>query len=59
MGKTINVNEEVYNDLIALQGFLQLREGRKISLSDVVAYLLTCMPDDAKKGKLQHIEVEK
>jgi hypothetical protein len=40
MWKTVKVDEQVYNALVALQGFIQMTEKRKVSLNDVIKDLL-------------------
>jgi predicted CopG family antitoxin len=56
---TINVSKEVKEALVSLQGLLQLK-GEHYSLSDVVAYLLSMLPEDAvtvEVAKLRHIKL--
>lgn len=56
---TINVNKEVMEALVSLQGLLQLK-GEHYSLSDVVRYLLSMLPPDAvtvEISKLKHIRL--
>lgn len=56
---TINVDGEVKEALVSLQGLLQLK-GEYYSLSDVVRYLLSVLPEDAvtvEISKLKHIRL--
>jgi len=56
---TINVSKEVKEALISLQGLLQLK-GEHYSINDVVAYLLSMLPEDAvtvEIAKLKHIRL--
>lgn len=38
--KSIRIREDIYEDLIRLQGYLQLRERRRLSLQEVIRILL-------------------
>ncbi len=39
--KTIKIREDVYRDIIRLQGFLQLKYQTRLSIQDVIIYLLS------------------
>ena len=56
---TVNVDREVKEALVSLQGLLQLK-GEHYSLNDVVRYLLWMLPEDAvavEIRKLRHIRL--
>lgn len=46
---TVNVEEPVYKELLRVEGFLQMKNKEKYSLSEVVAFLLQNMPEISMK----------
>ena len=42
--KQVKVRKEVYDALVRLQGLLQFITGKKVSLSDIIAYALEKLP---------------
>jgi hypothetical protein len=43
--RSIKVSAEIYERLVSLQGFLQLKERRKRSMDELIEYTISFMPD--------------
>lgn len=43
--RSIKVSAEIYERLVSLQGFLQLKERRKRSMDELIEYVLSFVPD--------------
>jgi hypothetical protein len=43
--RSIKVSAEIYERLVSLQGFLQLKERRKRSMDELIEYVLDFVPD--------------
>ncbi|HKM78604.1 MAG TPA: hypothetical protein VJZ03_05970 [Candidatus Bathyarchaeia archaeon] len=45
LNRSIKVSSEVYERLIGLQGFLQLKERRKRSMDELIEFILSFIPN--------------
>jgi hypothetical protein len=45
LNRSIKLSSEVYERLVTLQGFLQLKERRKRSMDELMEFILTFVPD--------------
>lgn len=45
MGRVIRISDEVYKLLIEIQSVLQLKHKTKISMNDVIMYLIENIPE--------------
>jgi len=45
LNRTVKVSPDIYDRLVGLQGFLQLKERRKPSMDELIEYILSFMPD--------------
>jgi hypothetical protein len=42
---SVRVSADIYEELVGLQGFLQLKERRKRSMDELMEFILSFMPD--------------
>ncbi len=45
LSRSIKVSTEIYEKLVCLQGFLQLKERRKRSMDELMEFMLSFVPD--------------
>jgi len=45
LNRSIKLSSEIYERLISLQGFLQLKERRKRSMDEMIEFVLSFVPD--------------
>jgi len=45
LNRSIKLSSDIYERLIGLQGFLQLKERRKRSMDELVEFILSFVPD--------------
>jgi hypothetical protein len=45
LSRSIKISSDMYERLISLQGFLQLKERRKRSMDELVEFILSFVPD--------------
>ncbi len=45
LSRSIKVSSEMYEKLVSLQGFLQLKERHKRSMDELIEYVLAFVPD--------------
>ena len=45
LNRSIKLSSEIYERLMSLQGFLQLKERRKRSMDELIEFLLSFVPD--------------
>jgi len=45
LNRSIKVSSEVYERLVGLQGFLQLKERRKRSMDELIEFILSFIPN--------------
>ena len=45
LNRSIKVSSEIYERLVSLQGFLQLKERRKRSMDEMIEFILSYVPD--------------
>lgn len=45
LNRSIKLSSEIYERLVSLQGFLQLKERRKRSMDEVIEFTLSFVPD--------------
>jgi hypothetical protein len=45
LNRSIKLSSEIYERLVTLQGFLQLKERRKRSMDELIEFVLTFVPD--------------
>ncbi len=45
LNRSIKISAEIYERLVSLQGFLQLKERRKRSMDELIEFVLTFVPD--------------
>jgi hypothetical protein len=45
LNRSVKLSSEVYERLVTLQGFLQLKERRKRSMDELIEFILTFVPD--------------
>jgi hypothetical protein len=49
--KVINVNDQLYRELITIKGFLEQQRKEHVSLEEVVAYLLQTYKEKQEAGE--------
>ncbi len=59
LNRSVKISPEIYERLLQLQGFLQLKERRKRSMDELLEFILSLMPDleidaDQRHYVLQH-----
>ncbi len=45
LNRSIKISSEVYERLVSLQGFLQLKERRKRSMDELIEFILSFIPN--------------
>ena len=45
LNRSIKLSSEIYERLVSLQGFLQLKERRKRSMDELIEFVLSFVPD--------------
>ena len=45
LNRSIKLSSDIYEKLIGLQGFLQLKERRKRSMDELIEFILSFVPD--------------
>lgn len=45
LSRSIKISSDMYERLVSLQGFLQLKERRKRSMDELVEFILSFVPD--------------
>ena len=45
LNRSIKLSSEIYERLMSLQGFLQLKERRKRSMDELIEFMLSFVPD--------------
>jgi hypothetical protein len=45
LNRSVKLSSEIYERLVTLQGFLQLKERRKRSMDELIEFVLTFVPD--------------
>lgn len=45
LNRSIKISSDVYERLVGLQGFLQLKERRKRSMDELIEFVLSYVPD--------------
>jgi hypothetical protein len=45
LNRSIKLSSEIYERLVSLQGFLQLKERRKRSMDELIEFMLSFVPD--------------
>jgi len=45
LNRSVKLSSEIYERLVSLQGFLQLKERRKRSMDELIEFMLTFVPD--------------
>ncbi len=45
LSRSVKISSDMYERLISLQGFLQLKEKRKRSMDELVEFILSFVPD--------------
>jgi hypothetical protein len=45
LNRSIKISAEIYERLVSLQGFLQLKERRKRSMDELIEFVLSFVPD--------------
>ena len=45
LNRSIKISAEIYEKLVSLQGFLQLKERRKRSMDELIEFILSFVPD--------------
>jgi hypothetical protein len=45
LNRSIKLSSQIYEKLVTLQGFLQLKERRKRSMDELIEFILTFVPD--------------
>jgi len=45
LNRSVKVSPDIYEKLVGLQGFLQLKERRKRSMDELMEFILSFMPD--------------
>lgn len=45
LSRSIKISSDMYERLVSLQGFLQLKERRKRSMDELVEFVLSFVPD--------------
>jgi hypothetical protein len=45
LDRSVKVSADIYEKLVGLQGFLQLKERRKRSMDELMEFILSFMPD--------------
>ena len=45
LSRSIKISSDMYERLVSLQGFLQLKERRKRSMDELIEFILSFVPD--------------
>ena len=45
LSRSIKISSDIYERLVSLQGFLQLKERRKRSMDELIEFILSFVPD--------------
>ena len=45
LNRSIKLSSEIYQRLVSLQGFLQMKERRKRSMDELIEFMLSFVPD--------------
>jgi len=45
LSRSIKISSDMYERLVSLQGFLQLKERRKRSMDELIEFMLSFVPD--------------
>ncbi len=45
LSRSIKISSDIYERLVSLQGFLQLKERRKRSMDELIEFILSYMPN--------------
>jgi hypothetical protein len=45
LNRSVKISSEIYEKLVSLQGFLQLKERRKRSMDELIEFILSFVPD--------------
>ncbi len=45
LNRSVKISSEIYEKLVSLQGFLQLKERRKRSMDELIEFVLSFVPD--------------